>query len=364
MAETVTLALPQPTERLAYPIVIGSGILSQINSYFDLKNYSKAHVLYDANLEKSLALINFTDWGINVTSSAIAGGESAKSLSTLEQILQVFSVNKLDRQSLIINLGGGMLGDLGGFAASIYMRGIDFIQVPTTLLAQVDASVGGKVAINFNGIKNLLGSFQQPKLVLIDVATLSTLPRRELNSGFAEIVKHALIYDIDFVSALESLDPRALSEESLVALIKKNCLIKAAIVAQDPHEKGLRKILNFGHTIGHAIESLSAKSISPLLHGECVALGMLAEAHIALQRGALTNSDVKRIKELLLHFDLPTKLTHAISSEQALDIITHDKKNSSGKILCALVQKLGSCSAVVEVTASELHHAIQSLEIF
>ena len=361
MVETVTLALPQPTEQQAYQIIIGSGILGELASYIDLKAYSKVHVLYDANVKASFDQMNHTGWGIPVSSSAIASGESAKSFITLEQILQEFSANTLDRHSLIINLGGGMLGDLGGFAASIYMRGISFVQIPTTLLAQVDASVGGKVAVNFNGIKNLIGSFQQPKLVLIDVSTLSTLPERELNSGFAEIIKHALISDVDFINILAKLDRARLTNETWISLIKKSCQIKASVVTQDPHEKGIRKILNFGHTIGHAIESIAAKTNTPLLHGECVALGMMAEAQIAQLRGSLSRSDVAQIKELLLRFNLPIKLANPLDTEEALRIITHDKKNSAGIILCALVEKLGSCTPSVAISESEVRDSLQSL---
>jgi 3-dehydroquinate synthase len=361
MVETVTLALPQPTEQQAYQIVIGSGILGELASYIDHKKYSKVHVLYDVSVRNNLELVKLSDWTIPFSSSPIECGESAKSMLTLEEILKDFSANTLDRHSLIINLGGGMLGDLGGFAASIYMRGIDFIQIPTTLLAQVDASVGGKVAINFNSIKNLIGSFQQPKLVLIDVNTLSTLPERELNSGFAEIIKHALIYDIDFINTLIKLDRLALTNETWISLIKKSCQIKAAVVASDPYEKGLRKILNFGHTIGHAIESLTAKTTKPLLHGECIALGMVAEAQIAHTRGSLCDSELTQIKELITRFNLPTKLTQTLDTEETIRIVTHDKKNSAGRILCALVEKLGSCTPAVAISELEVRNSLQSL---
>ena len=242
------------------------GYFSQIADWVAERSYSRVFILTDQNVAphwlgklKRGALQDARE-------IIIKPGESEKNLGTLQQIWQALLDGGCDRKSLLINLGGGVIGDMGGFAASTFMRGICFVQVPTTLLSQVDASVGGKVGVNFSSIKNLLGAFEQPDAAFIDLNTLSTLPTREYHSGFAEIVKHGLVFDRSYYQELQPLTT-PLSSKELASVVSHSCQIKSQVVEQDTRESGLRKILNFGHTVGHAIESLSHKTLSPYLHG-------------------------------------------------------------------------------------------------
>lgn len=269
----------------------------------------------------------------------IMPGEKSKDLKTVEDIYRFLIGLKLDRKSVIIALGGGVVGDITGFAASTYLRGIDFIQVPTTLLAQVDSSVGGKTGIDFEGVKNVIGTFYQPKLVYINVNSLKTLPLREFKSGMAEVIKHGLIMDSEFFNYIgNNLDKIfEYNEDVMKHVIKVNCSIKGNVVEQDEKESGLRAILNFGHTIGHAIESVSGFG---LLHGECVSVGMVGAFRMAYYMGMINKEAVNDVTNLLEKAGLPT-VVKGISPEKVYEKMFYDKKVKGGRLLFILPRAIG-----------------------
>jgi 3-dehydroquinate synthase len=277
----------------------------------------------------------------------ISSGEINKNINTVQIIWQRLLDLGADRKTLVINLGGGVIGDMGGFAASTYMRGIPFIQIPTTLLSMVDASVGGKTAIDVGGVKNSVGAFQQPRAVIIDTAHLHTLPIRERNAGFAEIIKHGLIADQSHLARVyTSIQNSNTDEVELHAIIHESVLIKKSVVESDPTEKGKRKILNFGHTVGHAVESLSHEmsGMSPLLHGEAIAIGMVAEFELScLQFPDLdpNHSGRSALCEVLGMLHLPTAVPSTMKPADILSRMKQDKKNTSGNISLVLLSKVG-----------------------
>ncbi len=285
----------------------------------------------------------------------VAPGEEAKNLQTCTEVWHSLTQLQFDRHALLLVLGGGVLGDLGGFCAATYKRGIDFVLMPTTLLAQVDASVGGKLGIDFEGLKNHIGVFQLPKSTLISPAFLQTLPPRELRSGFAEVIKHCLISDRQKWNEIKQKD---LASQNWKDLIAHSVAFKEGVTQRDPKEKGERKILNFGHTVGHAIESLSLATSHRLFHGEAIALGMVAEAHIAAAKGLLTGSEVTDIEAFIW------KIYDRVSlppSPQVWEIMKQDKKNKGNEVLMALPK--GSGSAVWDVAVSE-KEVVAALKIF
>ena len=275
---------------------------------------------------------------------------------------------ELDRQSLLINLGGGVICDMGGFAASTFMRGIEFINIPTTLLAQVDASVGGKTGIDFDEIKNAIGVFKNPIGVVIDVQTLKTLPKRELISAFGEIIKHGVISGREHFDLVTSKKPEGFDQKEIIKIIKQSIKIKSNIVKKDPKEiTGLRKVLNFGHTIGHAVESLSWKTNKPLLHGEAVAIGMVAESNLACLCQPVRTSGVRtRVAELVekavINAGLPANI-HFIKSGDILKMILIDKKNTNKKILWSLPRRVGRVDINVEAPDDLVIKAIKTIII-
>lgn len=355
----ISIKFPEP--RFAtYSIWIGAGIMGEIVGFVDLSRYSKILVVTDENvaslhLEKVLSILP-GDTG----SIILPSGERSKHIESVQKIWTALQDGGCDRKSLVINLGGGVVCDVGGFAASTYMRGIDFLNIPTTLLSQVDASVGGKTGIDFSGIKNLVGTFNQPIGVIIDVATLKTLPKREFVSGFAEIVKHGLIQSRDYFEKVTSKKPYEYSAQDLIEIITESCGVKANIVEQDPSEQGARKILNFGHTLGHAFESLSFKTKNPLLHGEAISIGMLAEAHISRDFGILSQDDLALIEEKLAFMELPISVEN-INLDAVLEKIKSDKKNECGKINFTLLQGIGHAIYNQRVDEKSIVKAIQSV---
>lgn len=269
----------------------------------------------------------------------IKSGEENKTLETCSQIWQAMTNEKLDRHALMINLGGGVIGDMGGFCAATYKRGIDFIQIPTTLLSQVDASVGGKLGIDFNGFKNHIGVFQLPNSVLIDPDFLKTLPFTELRSGFAEIIKHCLIQDGEKWKEISKID---LEDQNLPELIAHSVAIKQNVVAQDPTEKGLRKILNFGHTLGHAIETYFLETPNKLLHGEAIAAGMISESYMAWKLGMIDENTLNSIEEYL--FSIYGKCSLSKEDIPAIVALTlQDKKNKGKAVRFSLITSAGTC---------------------
>ena len=268
----------------------------------------------------------------------IRSGEQHKHLQTCEQIWARMTALSLDRKAVVVNLGGGVIGDLGGFVASTYKRGIRFVQVPTTLLSQVDASVGGKLGVDFRGFKNHIGVFADPQGVYIDPAFLETLSDRELYSGFAEVIKHHLIADQEGWLRLQQIED--LRKENLAAMIEHSVAIKSHIVEKDPFEQGARKSLNFGHTFGHALESEWLERSSPFLHGEAIAAGMVMEAYMSLRRGLIYPKDYREIKQLIDRF-YPEIPIHSADNESLLSRMGNDKKNEHGATLCTLLDGIG-----------------------
>ncbi len=273
-------------------------------------------------------------------SAVIPAGESSKSLNIYETLITKALQHGLNRKSAIIALGGGVTGDLAGFAAATYMRGIDFIQIPTSLLAQVDSSVGGKVAVNHTLAKNIIGAFYQPEFVYINVSTLTTLPKREFSSGMAEIIKHGFIYDEVFLKSLdEDMDKlMSLDFAVLAEAIKNSCRIKAQIVEQDEKENGIRAILNFGHTIGHAIEAVAG--YDKYTHGEAVSLGMVYESLIAREMGLIDDDYVERLRFMLHRANLPTAMTD-LDTDKLIQKMSFDKKNQDNRITFVLPTDYG-----------------------
>lgn len=276
-------------------------------------------------------------------------GEASKTLDTARELYAFLIKEGFDRKDLLIALGGGVVGDLTGFAAATYLRGIDFIQIPTTLLAQADSSIGGKTGVDFDGYKNMVGAFYMPKLVYMNVAALKTLEDRQFFSGFAEIMKHGLIKDhIFYVWLLENMyeicerDPAVLEE-----MVVRSSNIKKLVVEKDPTEQGDRALLNFGHTIGHAIEK--AKDFE-LYHGECVALGCVAAAYISWKHELLTMDEYYEIRDMFVPFNLPISVD-GISPEKILELTKSDKKMNAGQIKFILLKKVGK--AVVDTTVSD-----------
>ncbi|MBC7923429.1 MAG: 3-dehydroquinate synthase [Ferruginibacter sp.] len=286
----------------------------------------------------------------------IGSGEESKQLATCEQIWQAMTEAGLDRQSLLLNLGGGVIGDMGGFCAATFKRGIDFVQVPTTLLAQVDASVGGKLGIDFRGFKNHLGVFSDPRAVLVDQQFLSTLPLAELRSGFAEIVKHCLIAD---AAKWEKVRRRDLDKQDWADLIAHSIALKSAVVREDPTEKGRRKILNFGHTLGHAVESFFlATPKRKLRHGEAIAVGMVAESYLAHQKGLLDLASLEQIEEFIFSVFGRVPLTDP-ELDQIIPLTLQDKKNHDGKVRAALLEGIGQARTDVEISPKEMRQALE-----
>jgi 3-dehydroquinate synthase len=337
-----------------YPIHIGSRLLQQAATLLQevgISRNRKLHVVTDENVAKHYLqpLVSALESaGYCTTTSVIAAGEQAKSLSVYEQVMTEAIQAGLDRKSAILALGGGVVGDLAGFVAATYMRGIDFVQVPTTLLAH-DSSVGGKVAINHPLGKNLIGAFHQPRMVLYDTATLGSLPKREVAAGFAEIVKHGLIADEAFVDWLEENAARLwqLDSELLGEAIRRGCEVKAAIVSADETEQGQRALLNLGHTFGHAFEALS--DYASINHGEAISIGMCLAAKLAERMGFAESPVSERTVRLLRTFHLPTAWPESFSPGEVLEVMKRDKKAVGGKLALVLPRAIGRVELVREV---------------
>ena len=286
----------------------------------------------------------------------IKSGEQQKHLGTCQTIWENMTNHELDRHALMINLGGGVIGDMGGFCAATYKRGIDFIQIPTTLLSQVDASVGGKLGIDFQGLKNHIGVFQIPKTVLIDANFLNTLSFTEKRSGFAEIIKHCLIMDEDKWNIIRKKD---FEEQDFNDLIAHSVAIKQQIVKADPTEKGLRKILNFGHTLGHAIETyFLGKSKLHLLHGEAIAAGMICEAFISFKRGMIDQKTLEHIEEFIYVIYGKASISES-DIDEIIAFTAQDKKNKGKEIRFSLLEGAGKCTFDIPVSTAEMKSALE-----
>lgn len=287
----------------------------------------------------------------------VPAGESSKSLTQSESVLDEMVRSGLDRKSFVVALGGGVIGDLAGFCAAIYQRGIPYVQVPTTVLSQVDSSVGGKTGVNLPAAKNMVGCFHQPVHVIADLDTLSSLPEREWNEGFAEIIKHAAIRDASMFDAIKAV---AEGKGDIVALIRRNIAIKAVIVEADEYETiGTRALLNFGHTLGHAIEA--AAGYGRLLHGEAISLGLRAAAWLSSQISDLTAEDYDRVVALLKLCDLPVRLPDDLDIEEIMRIARMDKKYENGKVRFVLLRKIGEAYVSKDVIEGHLKQALEEL---
>ena len=345
----------------SYEVYIGNGLLPHLGQYAaETVSRPKCAVVTDGNvapLYANTALESLAAAGITATLITVPPGESSKCMAVVESVCSQMLLAGHDRRSFLVALGGGVIGDLAGFAASIFMRGVPFIQVPTTILSQVDSSVGGKTGVNTPEGKNLIGTFAQPSLVIADVDTLNTLPSREYCEGFAEIIKHAAIRD---ASMFEAITAVAAEQGDLAELIQRNVTIKARIVEKDEHEtNGLRALLNFGHTIGHAIEA--SVPYGQLLHGEAISLGMVAAARLSSQLAGLPVVAPAKIIGLLKRFGLPTTLPAEISAEAILEHMKHDKKFSQGQIRFVLLRSLGDAFVSKDVTLANVESAIKAL---
>ena len=332
-------------------IIFGSKGLVFLMTKLEVDKYSSIFVLTDTNtntncLDRFLKETNLNNYEV----LKMKAGEENKNLKTCEKIWNELSELGADRNSLLINLGGGVVTDLGGFVACTFKRGIDFYNIPTTLLSMVDASVGGKTGIDLGVLKNQIGIIKEPKFILIDTKWLETLPQDEIRSGFAEMLKHGLICDPKYWKELKFI--KSISEKSLIRFIKSSLQIKSNIVSKDPMEKGLRKILNFGHTLGHAIESyfLIHTTKNKLLHGEAIAIGMVLEAYLSTQLVGLNKEEAKDIKETFAIF-YPQINFRLKEVNEILKLLRHDKKNKAGLINFVLLKSIGS--PVIDVQVPE-----------
>jgi 3-dehydroquinate synthase len=328
----------------AYPIHIGAGILDDSSLYAAHVGGGRVAVvtntvvapLYLERLRRALAAAK-----IDAVEIVIADGEQTKEWHTLDRVFDALLEARCDRQTPIVALGGGVVGDLAGFAAAVYQRGVPFIQVPTTLLAQVDSSVGGKTAINHARGKNMIGAFYQPLAVVSDVATLATLPPRELRAGLAEVIKHGLALDRAFAEWIEESIERLVAgdAEALIYAVKRSCELKAEVVAEDERERGRRAVLNFGHTFAHAIET--GMGYGKWLHGEAVAAGMVMAAELSARTGLIGEDDVRRVRKLVARAGLPVAGPAALAPERYLELMAVDKKVAHGRVRFVLLDGVG-----------------------
>jgi 3-dehydroquinate synthase len=341
--EHITLTVPG--KKTTVPIYIGAGVLDEIKSILDFKKYSFILAIVDENVSHHWAERIRSVLGENTFSITIPSGEKNKTLDAVEKIWTALSKKGFDRKSLVINIGGGMVCDIGAFAASTYMRGISFVQVPTTLLAQADAAIGGKTGFNFNGLKNTIGTFSLPLAVISDISFLSTLPQREYRAGFAEIIKHAIITDGNLFESLLNANFTSAQGKELDKILSLSTNIKCEIVQKDPLEKKERKKLNFGHTVGHAIE-MACKG--ELLHGEAIAIGIIAEARMSFLSGYLPESKFRDIENLIGKAKLANTINAAYKKEILLKMLS-DKKNIKQKIKWVFLEDIGDVKADVEL---------------
>lgn len=338
-----------------YSIYIGKNVFTQLNSFIKKSTYSSYFILCDENsLQHCLPILISK---VNALAEAhiieMESGESNKTLEVAANIWQTLLENKADKNSLLINLGGGVVSDLGGFSASVYKRGIDFIHIPTTLLSMVDASVGGKTGIDFMHIKNAIGTFSNPKAVFVSSIFLSSLPANHINNGLAEVYKMALVANSNLWKTLNNPQRKFHLEK----IIETNLILKNKIVTKDPTDKGIRKSLNFGHTIGHALESAFIGNSLLLLHGEAVVIGMIVESHIAFQKRLITKSVLQEIVDSL-NSNFSVVCPPEEYWQQVQHALNNDKKNKNGKKLFSLIQRIGKPAIDIQVNDKQIELAI------
>lgn len=345
----------------SYEILIGRNLGAELQNFIRETGFSeKALLISDTNVGKLYGenvLRSICEAGLSAELIMVPAGESSKSLQQAEQLYTAAIEHCLDRKSPIFALGGGVVGDLAGFIAATYMRGVPFVQIPTSLLAQVDSGVGGKVAVNHRLGKNLIGAFYQPRRVFMDMGTLDTLPVREIHTGLGEIVKYGVIYDADFFDFLEKNADKALSLEEMAVqhMVARSCEIKADVVSKDEKEGGLRRILNFGHTIAHAIEKETG--YVRYNHGEAVAIGMIGAAYISREMGAARDEEVERLERLIKRMGLPMRAGGCTTDHMYRDIF-HDKKTVGGRVNWVLMKEIGNVFVTDDVPEAVVRHAM------
>jgi len=357
--QTLSVALGERS----YSIHVGTGLLGRAELVVPLLARKSVAVVTNTTVAP-LFLTQFADAltreGVEVVPIVLPDGEAHKDWQTLSTVFDTLLEKRCGRDTTLVALGGGVIGDLAGFAAATYQRGVSYIQVPTTLLSQVDSSVGGKTAINHPLGKNMIGAFHQPRLVLADMDTLKTLPERELRSGLAEVIKHGLIRDAEFFAWLEKNIERLLSRdvEASAHAVRRSIEIKADIVAQDERESGLRRVLNFGHTFGHAIET--GLGYGAWLHGEAVAAGMVMATDLSRQLGYLSEADAGRIASLLRRAGLPIS-AKGIAPGRMRQLMSVDKKVKEGRIHFVLLERLGAATLRDDVPAAAVERTLSRL---
>jgi 3-dehydroquinate synthase len=356
--ESIGVALLPDSGSRSYPIHIGAGLIGRAELYRPyLAGGSAAIVTNGVVAPLYLSQVRQALKGARLTEIVVPDGEQTKSWEVLETVFDALLAARCGRDTLLVALGGGVVGDLAGFAAAVYQRGIPFLQVPTTLLAQVDSSVGGKTAINHARGKNMIGAFHQPRAVISDVSTLDTLPDRELRAGLAEVIKHALALDLAFVDWLERNMEKVLERDrgALTYAVKRCCELKAGIVAADEREAGVRALLNFGHTFGHAIEA--GAGYGSWLHGEAIAAGMVMAAELSLGLNLIGKADVARVRRLIERAGLPLR-GPALAPQRLMELMAGDKKAAQGKLRFVVLEGLGRAALRGELEERRIREAI------
>lgn len=334
-------------------ILFGS-VIQQLNSWFENHSYSSIHVLCDENTFRNCwPRLDSVEWPSPPIIINIPPGELEKNLKTCETVWDIFLTNSVDRNSLLINLGGGVVTDLGGFCAASYMRGIKFLHVPTTVLAMTDAAIGGKHGVDFKMYKNYIGTFAEPDCIVIDIAFIESLTPRETRSGVAEIIKHGFLADPELIRMLRSTELNAIEWNQI---IRRSIEVKLSFAQNDIYDRGVRAALNFGHTIGHAIETSQLTSGSPLRHGEAVALGMLVEALISVKHVGLSSEDFDTIEDTI-HSLFPGLSFPEISTTALQNLIVRDKKKSGADVLFSLLKTIGEPVVGQKVPSSIVNEA-------
>ncbi len=346
----------------SYPIMIEQGILNNVGRYLNehqpgnryaIITDDKVAELYLPQLKESLDAAD-----LSYECFIFPNGEESKNLSTFSNILSQLAQKRFDRGGCVVALGGGVVGDLAGFVAASYMRGINFVQIPTTLLSQVDSSVGGKTGVDLPEGKNLVGAFYQPKAVFIDPDVLKSLPHEELLGGLAEVIKYGVIWSEEFFIFLDIQRDKILQLDAdvIIEMILTSCKIKAEVVAKDEREGGLRRILNFGHTLGHAVETESKYT---LIHGLAVSIGMVAAAKISQLKGLVSKDEVERIVKLLTDYKMPVEVPKEYNRDNIIDYLLVDKKVVNGKVVFVLCKKIGGTEIVDDVTDKEIRTVLK-----
>lgn len=346
--KTTIMALNPAFHLQQTPIFIES-LNEAFQQWLSLQDYSKVVVLTDQNTQKVCLPVLASLIPEKMEIIAIPAGEQHKNLQTCEQIWSLFLDLRLDRKALLINLGGGVVGDMGGFCAAVWKRGINFIQIPTSLLAMTDAAIGGKTGIDFQGIKNTIGAFYSPEAVFVDPVFLQTLPERELLSGLAEVIKHGLIGNPELLQMIGKGQPAQWNQEEWVTILRKSIAVKVKVVEQDPMEKGLRALLNFGHSIGHALESYFLQTPAPLTHGEAIAIGMICES---------PKTTRKQVADIVYTYFPKVTIPETAFPDLWL-YMQQDKKNSSGAVKMAVPDEYPFSMQLLDITENQLYETLK-----